>query len=182
MTKITDNLTAAVQNGMEAIKRGLIKELQAQGHHLTGALENSIQYEIKVEPGQISAVMTANDYGIFVEFGVPAGRIPFGGNKGKGGGKSKYIQGLVRFFELKGLSGREALGAAFATAHKHKREGMPTRSSYAFSSNNRRTGFIRNTLEQYLPELTEIIGLESGFIVDLVIADTIRLEPYQIAV
>jgi len=183
MTEITDNLTTAVKTAMDEIRRGLVKELHAQGHHLTGALERSIQYEVRREAGRVTAIMTANDYGIFMEFGVPASRIPYGGKRrGGGGGKSKYIQGLVRFFELRGVHGREALSAAFATARKQKREGMPTRGSYAFSSNNRRTGFVRNTLEQYLPKITEIVGREAGAVVDLVIAETIKLEPYRIAV
>jgi hypothetical protein len=40
---------------------------------------------------------------------------------------------------------------------------------------------VKNTLEQYLPLLTETIGTESGRVVDLIIGDDIRLEPYKIA-
>lgn len=178
MPTVTDKLTTAIRAAMTDLQKRLIAELQAQGHRLTGALEKSIQYEVKVEGDTITAVMTALDYGLVMEFGVPANRIPYG--KG-GGGTSKYIQGLVRFFTLRGLGSREALSAAFATAKKHKREGMPSRGSYAFSSNGRRTGFVKNTLEQYLPLLTETIGTESGRVVDLIIGDDIRLEPYKIA-
>lgn len=181
MTKITDNLTTGIRLAMEAVKAGLIKELRDQGHRLTGALENSIRYEVKREGNTITAVMVGNDYGLYVEFGVPASRIPYSGRSGRGG-KSKYIQGLVRFFELKGLRGQEALSAAFATAAVHRKEGMPSRGSFAFSSNNRRTGFVRNTLDKYLPLITDIISDEAGRVVDLTIADTIRLEPYRIAV
>lgn len=184
MSKITDNLTTAITTAMEEIKAGLQTELQRQGHRLTGSLERSLQYEITRQGNQVVAVMTANDYGVYVEFGVPASRIPYGGKRrGSGGGsKSKYIQGLVRFFELRGVRGEEALRAAFATARKHKREGIPTRSSYAFSENGRRTGFVRATLDQYLPKITDIVEREAGIVVDLVIAETIRLEPYRIAV
>jgi len=178
MPTVTDKLTTAIRAAMADLQKRLIAELQAEGHRLTGALEKSIQYEVKVEGDTITAVMTALDYGLVMEFGVPANRIPYG--KG-GGGTSKYIQGLVRFFTLRGLGSREALSAAFATAKKHKREGMPTRGSYAFSSNGRRTGFVKNTLEQYLPLLTDLIGTESGRVVDLIIGDDIRLEPYKIA-
>ena len=179
MTTVTDKLTTAIRAAMTGLQKRLIAELQAQGHRLTGALEKSIQYEVKVEGDTITAVMTALDYGLVMEFGVPANRIPYG--KG-GGGTSKYIQGLVRFFTLRGLGSREALSAAFATAKKHKREGMPSRGSYAFSSNGRRTGFVKNTLEQYLPLLTDLISTESGRVVDLIIGDDIRLEPYKITV
>lgn len=175
----TKHFSSAIERSMQDLQKRLIAELQAQGHRLTGALEKSIQYEITTTPGRIVAVMTALDYGLVMEFGVPANRIPYGGRKG-GGGVSKYIQGLVRFFELRGLSGREALGAAFGTAQKHKREGMPSRGSYAFSSNGRRTGFIKNTLEQYLPILTANLNSEAQAVVELIIGEDIRLEPYKI--
>lgn len=180
MQSVTDKLIAAITKAMADLQKRLVAELQAQGHRLTGALEKSIQYEVKVEGDTVTAVMTALDYGLVMEFGVPASRIPYG-KGGSKGGTSKYIQGLVRFFTLRGLGSREALGAAFATAKKHKREGMPTRESYAFSANGRRTGFTKNTLEQYLPLLTSTIGTESGRVVDLIIGDDIRLEPYKIA-
>lgn len=176
MPNLTDTVTAA----MEELRKRLIVELSAQGHRNTGALEKSLKYDVQREGDKIVAVMTAFDYGLVVEFGVPASRIPYGGS-GKKGGTSKYIQGLVRFFGNKGLSPREALGAAFATARKHKREGMPTRASYAYSSNGRRTGFVQNTLEQYLPLLASTIGEGAGGIVELTIGKDLRLEPYKIA-
>lgn len=177
MRNLTDIITAA----MEDIRKLLIAELSAQGHRNTGALEKSLSYEVKREGDGIVAVMTAFEYGLYVEFGVPASRIPYTPGGRKRGGKSKYIQGLVTFFSHKGLSPREALGAAFATARKHKREGMPTRGSYAFSSNGRRTGFTKNTLEQYLPILASKIGEGAGGIVEITIGQDLRLDPYKIA-
>lgn len=175
--KLESIITAA----MDDIRKLLIAELSAQGHRNTGALEKSLSYEVKREGDGIVAVMTAFEYGLYVEFGVPASRIPYTLGWRKRGGNSKYIQGLVTFFSHKGLSPREALGAAFATARKHKREGMPTRGSYAFSSNGRRTGFTRNTLEQYLPILASKIGEGAGGIVEITIGQDLRLDPYKIA-
>ena len=174
------DLSGAVSSSMEKIKSLLIEELKQQGHRLTGALENSIQYQIKEDSTGITAVMLGLDYGLIVEFGVAADRIPYGGKSGSGG-TSKYIQGLVRFFQLRGLVAREALSAAFATAAVHKREGMPSRGSYALSSNSRRTGFVKNTLEQYLPTLEQQIGKEAGLVVELTIGQDIKLEAYKIA-
>ena len=181
MPAVAKGISAAIKSAMEDLRKRLIAELQQQGHSLTGALAKSIAYEIKEDASGVTAIMTALDYGLVLEFGVPANRIPYGG-KGGGRGTSKYIQGLVRFFTLRGLGSREALGAAFATAKKHKKEGMPSRGSYAFSSNGRRTGFVKNTLEQYLPTLTEAIGQNSGRVVSLAIGKEIRLEQYKIAV
>lgn len=179
MPTVTDKLTIAIHAAMTDLQKRLIAELRAQGHRLTGALEDSISFDVQTDGNSITAVMTALDYGLVMEFGIPANRIPYGG-KGTGG-TSKYIQGLIRFFSLRGLGSREALSAAFATAKKHKREGLPTRGSFAFSSNGRRTGFTQNTLEQYLPLLTDTIGTESGRVIELIIGNDIRLEPYKFA-
>ena len=181
MPAVANSLVDAIKSAMADLQKRLIAELQAQGHSLTGSLAKSIAYEVTQDGSGITAVMTALDYGLVMEFGVPASRIPYGG-KGGGRGTSKYIQGLVRFFTLRGLGSREALGAAFATAKKHKREGMPTRGSYAFSANGRRTGFVRHTLEQYLPTLTDAIGANAGRVVEITIGKELKLEPYKIAV
>jgi hypothetical protein len=72
---------------------------------------------------------------------VPAGRIPYG--DGKGGGHSAYIQGLIKYAQQRfGASGKEAVSIAFAIAKKHKKEGMPTQGSYAFSSTGERKHFF----------------------------------------
>lgn len=181
MSEILNKLAGAISEQMAELKKRLVAELDAQGHRITGNLEKSITYTVKAGGQTVVAEMTANTYGVYLEFGVKPERIPYGRGGGKGG-KSKYIQGLVRFFQLRGLNDREALGAAFATAKVQGREGMPTRGSFAFSSNNRRTAFIRETVEAFLPVLRDNLSKKTGLIVDLVLADTVRLDPYKIAV
>ena len=167
---IINPLLPVVRDVMDALRKRLQDSQQAQGHNLTGRLKDSIDYEIAHDDNTVTAKMYMEDYGVFVEFGVPAERIPFGGKSGKGG-TSKYIQGLISFFELRGLSGREAVGAAFATAHKHKREGMPTRNSRRFSKTGERTGFIRTVIEEDTKDITERIEKEFGFIIEFLFKD-----------
>lgn len=144
-------LEAVLIKEVEKIIEMLKAELAAQGHRNTGRLERSISYNVTRNAEGLLATVSANEYAIYLEFGVPASRIPF--SPGSGAKSSKYIAGLINYFKSKGLQPSEARSAAFATAHAHKREGMPTRKSYRFSSNNRRTHFTRTTLEQYLPTL-----------------------------
>lgn len=127
-------------------------ELRQQGHVLTGKLVNSMSFRVDEFSSQIIGVIEFEDYGRFVDTGVSASRIPFSGRTGRGG-TSDYIQGLIKFFQLKGLSDREAKGAAFATAAVHKREGMPTNASRRFSTNGDRKGFVNKRLEQSEPKL-----------------------------
>jgi hypothetical protein len=61
-------------------------------------------------------------------------------------------------------SDKEALGIAFAIASKHKREGMPTRSSARFSQTGKRTGFIETALDALMPQIEEAIREELAIV------------------
>lgn len=161
------NLREVVDDIMSEIRKSLRVELERQGHVLTGRLSESIDYEISADGYSIVGRMYFEDYGLYVETGVSADRIPYGGRSGSGG-KSKYIQGLIIFWEDRGLSGREAIGAAFATANVHAREGMPSRNSYQFSQTGQRTGFVREVLENQTDGISERIAEKYG--------DSLRLE------
>lgn len=143
------SLKEVVADIMEELQIALRESLVKQGHKLTGRLYDSIDFEVSGDERTIIGRMFFEDYGVYVETGVTSDRIPFSGRSGKlKGGTSKYIQGLVTFWEGRGLSGREAVGAAFATAYVHKRDGMPTRASSAFSQTGKRTGFVRSVIEE----------------------------------
>lgn len=155
---------------LKLIQEELRAELVAQGHRLSGKLEKSLQYKIEVSSTIAIGRIYSEDYGIFVELGVEPGRIPFGKQKGGGKKTSLYIQGLISFWEKRGLSGREAVSAAFATAKVHAREGMPSRASYRFSSTGQRTGFIKAVTERNLDKIGDIIAEKYGHTVELEIA------------
>lgn len=118
----------------------LHRELRAQGHYNTGALEHSISGRMQKISGGYQITGHALYYGFILDQGVKPDRIPFDftGN----GGKSQYITGLIKYWKSKGLSDKEAKSAAFATAIKHKKEGMPTKGSRGNSSTGFRTEFI----------------------------------------
>ena len=72
--------------------------------------------------------------------------------------KSKYIDGLTDFAKKRfGLNDKEAQSAAFAIAKKQKKEGMPTKNSFKFSKNGKRTGFIDDTIQNATPAIEKII-------------------------
>jgi hypothetical protein len=149
-----------MKGGAKIIETGIREESRAQGHHLTGAMENSMSSIAgRLGPSRI-LTGTAVDYTRYVNNGVASGRIPF--QQGSGAGKSAYIEGLQRFFMLrKGLNEKEALSAAIATAKVHKKEGMPTKGSYAYSSNGERTGMIEAAVTKKEPLLDAHIS--TGF-------------------
>jgi hypothetical protein len=164
-----DDILKVAEAVMSLLQKELRDELKAQGHRLTGTLEQSIVYEVEKTPVGIVGTMYSEDYGLTVNFGVPASRIPYTSG-GKRGGTSLYIQGLIEFWEKRGLADREAVGAAFATAAVHAREGMPTRASYRYSSTGDRTGFITAVVNRNMSRIEELIDEKFGAKLELRLA------------
>lgn len=152
------------------------KTFRAQGHNLTGKLIRSIEVQVNQTGGGVFLVTTGNvlyeEYGRFVETGVKSNRIPYGRKTGKK--VSKYIQGLIGYFEKRGLSGREAKSAAFATAKVHAREGMPTKASRRFSSTGERTGFTLRASEASEPRFIQLFENKAESVIALRIEQPFR--------
>lgn len=143
---------------MSLLKLELQSKLEAQGHGIreTSKLINSIEFDIKSVSTVLSAGMYLEDYYVFVEKGVSASRIPF--YPGSGKRQSKYIRALISYWRFKrGLSDKAAFRAAFALANKHKKEGMPTRSSFSYSKDGTRLGFVDSTLKNYEQRAFELL-------------------------
>jgi len=143
------------QIAIEAVKL----ELAAQGHRLTGALIDSVTYQVKQTATGALIEGLLLDYGIPVNTGVPSNRIPYSRGSRSGGGSSAYIAGLQLFAQLRfRVPKKEALSIAFAIANKHKKEGMPTQASKRFSKTGKRTGAIQDGLESINAQIQEIIS------------------------
>lgn len=123
----------------EVLKQEMRTQLRIANHIMTGALSESIESRIlsTIEGRKIE--IWIEQYGIALDQGVPPEKIPFTEPSGRGG-RSKYIEGLQRFAQLKlGVSdNRESLSIAFAIARKHKKVGMPVKGP---------TKFIEKTLD-----------------------------------
>ncbi len=158
---LDERFYAAINDLMADLRTKLRDSQTDQGHTLSGRLRDSIDYEISSSKDKISAKMEMEDYGAIVEFGVKPSRIPFSGRSGNGG-TSKYIQGLISFFEKRGLDEDDAKRAAFATAYVHKREGFPTKASSKYSKTGERTGFIRTVLKSEMDVIKEAISANFG--------------------
>jgi hypothetical protein len=133
------------------------KQIQLQGHSLTGELEASFEASfIRFGLTDVIAI-SFNDYGVPLDTGVSAERIPF--QSGSGNKTSLYIDGLKRFAKLRfGVSDREAQSIAFAIAKKHKKEGMPTKNSYNFSKNGSRTNWIDLALSETAADIDQALS------------------------
>ena len=143
----------------------LRRQYRLQGHNLTGKLIASIEEKVTLTVTGAKVQVLIVDYGVIINNGTPASRIPYTPGSGRGG-TSKYIQGLQNFARLRmGLNAREALSVAFAIAKKQSKEGMPTKGSFRFSKNGKRTGAIEDTLEIID---NKIVELTSDFVEEIV--------------
>lgn len=130
-------------------------ELINQGHKNTGSLISSMSSTILNKGDAKDLLIFMNEYGLVVNDGVKANKVPYSRGS-KRGGKSKYIQGLVDFVKQKGLASgdKEATSIAFAIASVHKKEGISTNKSKRFSKNGKRKGWIDDTLRDKIGGIT----------------------------
>ena len=152
-SKVIETIELQAEILADFFKQELAAELTAQGHTDTGRLVNSINYTILSDLSTVKIVFEYLYYGDIINNGVKAANIPFGRSTGKK--TSLYIEALKNWAARKGF--KNPLGAAFAIAKTHKKEGMPTRGSYKFSNNGRRKNWRGFVLETYLPQGLKII-------------------------
>jgi hypothetical protein len=132
-------------------------QILEQGHYMTGSLSKSVSHEQEITPDGVIIRFLLNDYGVPVNTGVVSSRIPYGTYTGAK--VSKYIQGLIRFAKIRfRVTEKQAKGIAFAIANKHKKEGMPTRGSYRYSKNGKRTRYIEDAIEKSTQQILKLIG------------------------
>lgn len=142
-------------------------ELFAQGHKASGRGIESVEAKItSANLERLVGVILANDYLVGpVDKGVKSSRVPFGGRSSEG--TSLYIQGLLNWARIvkPSLSEKERTSFVFAVAKTQKREGIPTRGAYSYTSNGRRTGWIENGIEKNAETFEEDLRL-AEFIAD----------------
>ena len=132
----------------EVVKKAVKQAFIMQGRSLTGALVNSIDYSVNATVTSAFVEFTLLDYGMILNYGVPANRIPY--SPGSGAKSSKYIDGLKMYAKLRfNANDKEAERIAFAIARKHKKFGMPL---------DKKTGAVEKGLEESKEEVEELIN------------------------
>ena len=109
---------------------------------------NSIDYSVNATVNSAFIEFTLLDYGMILNYGVPANRIPY--SPGSGAKSSKYIDGLKLYAKLRfNANDKEAERIAFAIARKHKKFGMPL---------DGKIGAVQNGLDDSKQEVEELIN------------------------
>ena len=147
----------------KAIIDAIADEWIKQGHDMDGTAISKLFHT--VEEAGVETIFRVYDgtkrgYMGILDKGVSADRIPYTPGQRRAD-RSEYIKGLIRFFKHPsrgGLSDEEALSAAFATARKHAKEGMPTRASSRFSQTGNRTQFVADGTKDIMKQVEEIMA------------------------
>jgi hypothetical protein len=143
-------------------------EWRLQGHELTGSAVKQMETMVRMEINTLIIEGFVPNYMAINNSGVTAARIPYTPNSGRP--PSKYISGLIDYVKRRmGKSDKEAKGIAFAIASKHKKEGMPTKTSARFSKTGKRTGFIEQALDKNSQKFIELIENAITFSVEATI-------------
>jgi len=144
-----EDITLALKFLLNETATQISKEFNLQGHKLSGSSIRQMEIKVTQSGNTVTGVILVAYYWSYLENGVTSARIPYSGRRGVAK-VSKYIQGLISYFERRGLPEKEAKSAAFATAAVHRRQGMPTRASRRFSraEGGARTGFIARAAER----------------------------------
>lgn len=148
---ITDIYKGAERFINELIRR----EIVAQGHHLTGAMEDSLDSKTNKSGKAETMEGFAVYYTKFVNEGVPAESASM-----------KQFPFLVRYFQQRGLQLKESQGAAAATIKKWMKEGMSTQASKRFSSTGSRQNMIENAFVGSENKIDEYMGNSFDFMIN----------------
>lgn len=164
--------------------RLLVKELKEQGHNLTGELVSSVIYEVDEILSATEIAIKHNDYGHYLNKGVPKSRIPFSAAKrrrrrtssARSNKKSKYIEALINWVKLAGFTSgldEDVKSTAFAIANKHAKFGNPipyqhlSSRAKSISRNGRRRKWLDWTIKTYAKDLkVKVTAAQKTFVED----------------
>lgn len=126
------------------------KELRLQGHHATGALEDSIMGYDAILKNENLLQAYALMYVKELEFGLPAGKVKV---------SESEFQDLKKWTIIKGLASNEAESTQIAAAivRTWKRNGKPSDGSRQFSQTGDVLGAIKTTFEKNEQVFSDII-------------------------
>jgi len=152
-------------------------ELIEQGYNLTGRLIKSLEYKVTRRSGLWRMDFFVERYGLIRDRGVSASRVPY--SRPGRAARSKFIDALVKWVRRRmRIGGKRGRRIAYAVANTMKKEGSPTRGSYRFAKNKRRTGWIEMGVSRNIRELDKLlerlVGRQVEVLVDSIFEDGLR--------
>lgn len=154
----------------KTLEQDLKTELRLQGHYLTGELERSINSTETLLANGVTLDVLAADYINALETGIPASEIKF---------TPEYVAGILRYTQLRfKVSGAAAVKIANAIMDAHKREGMPTHQSLAFSETGTRIHVLEETYNGHEEFYNQLVEDSLSFEIDEAIDKTFTITEF----
>jgi hypothetical protein len=153
------NIGTSIERLEQILNEALLNEWEAQGHSMNGKVVREIEYKVKQETDKLILSGFMYPYANIQAAGVKSAKIPFSGRTGRGG-TSLYIAALQNYVKARMNVNDEkrSLSIAFAIAHTQKKEGMPTRGSYSFSSTGKRLDWVEEAFKRNEDKISEAVS------------------------
>ncbi len=128
--------------------------LRNNGKYASGKLYDSIEYEITETGTKFTLTFKMADYGAYVDKGIKPSK--YATMKGKGKGKSKFIESLKKWCRIKGLPE----GASFPIRRKIWEMGIPATNFFTIPTTRRAKQFEVNVGKAMEKDVEQIIKKE----------------------
>lgn len=141
-----------MQSGLEFLKSEIQAELEAQGHRATGKLIDEIEIIITQKTEDVMrGEIKMQDYYTYINTGTRPHWPPF---------SAIYEWAKV---VKRGEDDREIRSFSYAVQRTIAEQGTPTRGSFAYSRNGRRTEFSKFAIDNNQDQFKEILDLAAVF-------------------
>ena len=164
MTDLQEKLIPTVRKVMELFRDYIKKEGEDQAHRDTGKMLDTLEIQVNEERGQVTGKLLAEGYSVFVQTGVRADRVNY------------PIEVMISWWKRKGLGEKDATRAAWATRSKHKKEGIGTKASNAFSKTGKRINFVSDGIQKALLEAEQLFEKELNTIIQFEINELFKAD------
>lgn len=145
---------AYVKRYGDQVEQEIEKRLYNYGKYATGKLYDSIRYEIKETKSKISIAFFMLEYGKFVDKGTKPSK--YADSKGKGTGKSPFIESLMKWCVIKGIPKE----AAFPIRRNIWKYGIAPTNFFTIPTTRRVASFAKGVGETMAKDYEKMIKKE----------------------
>ena len=164
MADLQEKIAPTVRKVMELFRDYIKKEGEDQGHRDTGKMLDTLEIVVNEESGQVTGKLLAEGYAVYLETGIRADRVNY------------PISVMVSWWRRKGLGEKDATRAAWATRANHKKFGIPSKASNAFSKTGKRINFVSDGIQKALFEAQNLFEKELETVIEFEISEYFRAD------
>jgi len=135
------------------VENEILTRLHNFGKYASGKLYDSIGYNIKETDTKFTLTFVMEYYGQFVDKGIKPSKYANSKRKGRKGGKSKFIEALMKWCRIKGIP----VNAAFPIRAKIWRDGIAPTNFFTIPTTRRIKQFEKGVEKAMAKDVESII-------------------------